>query len=218
MEIIINKGHLHEALVLLPTASGRIRPLDYGYDYISSQAVEIGLSVYQLEFSGQNGVNGSYSVYRSSQSFVKFCNSNPQINLHVFGICAGALAALYAANYCKNIKSIFCWDMRSNYSYTKGEYLKLEKKHGVVVDWRTAYIELQPVKMLDAITIPIKFSCGTRSKCTNLYTQQEMASTKEQFTASAIAGVGHVPGLPRGSEILMTAELLNWLEEVTGRA
>jgi dienelactone hydrolase len=191
-------------VILIPTAAGLYRPLDKAYPNMARALSESGYLVRVVEFPGQNGRAGKYSVFASCLGLVSFLEQKSLVEdlpVFLFGVCTGALTALFSAIRTRTIKAIFTWDLCPTYEYSPEAYRRLEQKFGLIVDWDTALTPVQAEEIVGKVQQRIYFGVPIKSKCTNVAEQQKLCSLARKGECIPVEGVGHIPGLPRDSEM-----------------
>lgn len=191
-------------VILIPTAAGLYRPLDKAYPNMARALAESGYLVRVVEFPGQNGRAGKYSVVDSCLGLASFLEQKSLVEglpLFMFGLCTGALAALFSAVRTTTIKAIFTWDLCPTYEYNIDSYRRLEQKFGLIVDWDTALTPVQAEEIVGKVRQRIYFGVPIKSKCTNVAEQQKLCSLARKGECIPVEGVGHIPGLPKDSEM-----------------
>src|ERR1043165_7735013 len=96
--------------VLVPPICGLYPPLNVTFAYMARSLAEAGYHTMILEFGGQPGVPGRYSVVASCAAASSFVStlSGPVL---FFGICSGALTSLAASARTREPVGAFCWDL-----------------------------------------------------------------------------------------------------------
>lgn len=215
----LSVGRLKGRVILIPTAAGLYRPLDKAYPKMAKILAEAGYVVEVVEFPGQNGRAGKYSVFASCLGMMDFLQKkslSEHLPLFLFGVCTGALVALFSAARMNFIKSVFAWDLRPNYEYNPEAYRRLEQKFGLKVDWDTALTPVQAEEVVGEVRQRIYFGMPVKSKCTSIAEQQGLCDMARNGQCITVEGVGHVPGLPRGSE-LRIAEIIRDTYDIVRR-
>ena len=201
---------------LLPTAAGLFRPLDTAFPAMAKILAESGYITHVLEFPGQRGRRGEYSVAASCDSLTDFISEQAtagDLPVVLFGICTGAVAALWAAHQLRHkIASVFCWELSAGYSYTTKAYESLAERFGLEIDWDRALEPVQPRDLLGKVRQPVCLAMSERSKCTTENEQRALSCSALTATQMAIPRTSHVPGIPKGSEVVIAQALAHWCE------
>lgn len=206
------RAHTAQAeVLLLPTAAGLKRPLDFAFPAMARLLAQAGFTTTVLEFEGQNGQPGAFSVSSSVEGLIEYVHRYAQKSCSVFGICTGAIAALAASKCTSQIASVFAWELAPRYEFTREAFLRLETKFGLKVDWSSALFPVQPIELLRHVSVPVTFGCSAPSLCTTLDEQSQMAAALGQARAIAVEQTSHVPGIPRNSETQLVTALLRHL-------
>jgi hypothetical protein len=170
-----------------------------------------GFHAMVLEFAGQHGVPGQYSVAKSCAAALRFAQTLEGPVLY-FGICSGAIASLAASSRTKEPAGVFCWDMAARYDYSVCAVQRISEGYGVNFCPQTSLAEVQAADYLAAANAPITLAFPIRSPQTNGRAQAGLASLARDAEVQQIAGLGHFPGVPRRSERLFSEILLKWAE------
>jgi dienelactone hydrolase len=214
-------NNLKGQVILIPTAAGLYRPLDKAYPNMARALAESGYLVRVVEFPGQNGRAGKYSVFASCLGLANFLEQKSLLEgipLFLFGVCTGALAALFSAVRTRTIKAIFTWDLCPTYQYSPEAYRRLEQKFGLMVHWDTALTPVQAEEIVGKVQQRVYFGVPIKSKCTNVAEQQGLCKLAKNSKCIPVEGVGHIPGLPRDSEMRIAQIICKEYDVVMGES
>lgn len=206
-------------VLLLPTAAGLYRPLNRGYEQMASALVQHGLAATAVEFGGQNGRAGAYSVATSVDALVAFLEdrrTSKDRGVILFGVCSGALAALGACLRTPAVSAVACWELSAHYAYDTTTFQDLERRFGLVVDWKQALTPVQATDYIPQARVPLLLGIAQESRCTDADEQaqlQRLAANAETF---ALERCSHLPGVPLGSAERIARRLAAWCHTLGG--
>lgn len=214
---VMPEGKCHRGeILLLPTAAGLFSPLNSTYSIMAKLLAEHGYIARVFEYPGQNGRPGLYAVSTSCRGLCNYLSArseNISLPLFLFGICTGALAALYAAQHFVCIRSVFCWEISFQYEYSVDSYNKLVNKFCLSVDWDHALESVQAEDLISHVSQEICLGSAKRSRCTTIEEQEKLAGFAHAAKVIILSGTSHIPGVPAGSEIILAKVLSEWCNQ-----
>lgn len=203
-------------LLLLPPVSGLRRPLNSRLLSLAAFMSSHAYAVTILEFAGQNGRSGAYSVKNSCDALKQYTDeiaSERDETILLFGICSGALAALHAAAFCPTVGGVFCWELSPFYQYSPTSAAALNRRFGLHIDWTTVLTPIQPMELLSRITQPVTFGFSNLSGVTTVAEQTALAEFTHSGSVIRVDGVGHFLGVTAESGRDLTTKLIFWGEQ-----
>jgi hypothetical protein len=160
-------------------------------------------TVHVIEFSGQRERKGEFSVYNSCADLSSWAgdSQNAEDTL-IFGVCSGALAALWTACHIQ-VAGVFCWELPLSYKFTRASVSALARKYHLRIDWSSALVPVDPLLLAQHCAAPVMFGCSDQSTATSLSEQRILAAATQNAHASELSGTGHFPGRPIGSAVVL---------------
>jgi dienelactone hydrolase len=205
-----------ETFLLIPPVCGHHGPLRYGLLEIGARLAATGHRAMVLEFPGQNGRSGSFSVARSCAGLTHFVATwvrDRGVAVRLFGICSGGLAALAAAAEVPDVRAVFCWEVGARYSYSPAAVQVFERRFGVRFCSATALAPVQAAEVTSRVRCPIRFGLSAPSRDTSQQEQQGLADLAQQADVLAVDHVGHFPGEQPGAAQRLAACLRRWVSD-----
>jgi hypothetical protein len=193
--------------ILIPPICGLRDPVGSGFRRLARALAERGHTVTTLDFAGQNGNPGRFSVRNSGVCLADYlANEVEPVRVLLFGVCSGALAALYAAASCSAIGGVFCWELSPWYQYARSTALALSHMFALRIDWDNALDAIQPQELLARVSQPVVLGWSDVSGVTTLAEQCALASVAPRARTRFVEGVGHmVFDAPRSDSLLVEA-------------
>jgi hypothetical protein len=208
----ITRSGAGSEIVIVPPALGLYPPLDTSLAFIAEVLASRGYSTTLVSFPGQHGNAGMFSVARSCFQLAEYLRSLER-PFSLFGICSGALAALAASLEEPRAYGVFCWDLSSNLQYSPAAIFALTERYGMTFCERSALLPVQAPQIVPFVRSPIIFAYPPRSYYVRPAAQRALAAMAPVGRAVCVPGVGHFPGVPRGSERVLAHALCAWAEE-----
>jgi len=181
-------------IVFAPPVGGLHGKLAASFRALQDRLAAYGSDSYAVEFSGQNGTPGHFSVSASCEElreFVRVLNGSSPIVL--FGICSGALASLHAARQAPRVKAVFCWEVASSYIYRRGPVRALARRFGIRLDLETALISVQAEDALVDLDATVVLASSSISVATTRADQARLLSICRDGRVVFLDGVEHLP-------------------------
>lgn len=202
-------------VLFLPPVAGLRRPLSSGFVRLAKFITSHGYGATVLEFAGQNGRPGAYSVKNSCDDLQRYLEETIEEaneTILLFGICSGALAALHVAAFCPCIDGVFCWELSSFYQYSRESAMALSRIFDLRIDWDNVLTPIQPVELLSNISQPVAFGFSNLSGVTTIAEQTALADFTQRGSVVYVEEVGHFLRSGAGLENALGAKLISWSE------
>ncbi len=199
-------------VILIPPVLGLYPPLDTSLPFIAERLAARGFDTCVLEFPGQYGNAGEFSVHLSCGA-CKLLVESLEPPVFVYGICSGALAAL-ATGVCSPVRGIYAWDISGHFDYTAKHLKYFESAYGISFCQATSLVPVQAEELVPAVQSPVTFAYPARSYYTKHRVQQALARLAPASQVDRLQGMGHFPGNPPGSEERVLQILGDWVESL----
>ena len=121
-----------ERLIIVPPVCGLAAPLDTNLRSFAVAAANYHEYVQVIEFPGQNGRVGEFSVADSCDRLTLHVAAiNPTRDIRLLGLCSGATACLYAAAQFSTITHVLAWEVSPLYRHDRAHRGYCEKRFGL---------------------------------------------------------------------------------------
>jgi hypothetical protein len=203
-------------LVVVPPVCGLAHPLDKTLRSLAASLARDHGCVQVVEFPGQNGRVGYYSVANSCDHLENhLAMLPPEQGVQLLGLCSGAIACFHAALQCARVTHVLAWEVSPQYCYDRAHRTYCERRFGVRFCERSWLTPIQPITLVPRLKCQVAFACGVASRYSNEKGQQELVELAMKGTRLTVLGLGHFlcESEPRQT---LASEFLAWSGEQAG--
>jgi hypothetical protein len=158
-----------------------------------------------VEFAGQNGRPGSFSVRNSAEALTHLLQQEQDEEFVLFGMCSGATACVQAAVHVDNVTSLILWEMAPRYAYDARHRRHYERRFDLSVCDYSYLSPVQPIELVNQLKCDTIYATGCPSRYCDDAGQDELVSRTARARWRTVRGVSHL--LKGGGELTGIAEL-----------
>lgn len=199
-------------LIIVPPVCGLAAPLDTNLRSLAVAAAEHHEHVQVVEFPGQNGRMGEFSVADSCAQLTRHAAAiEPARDIRLVGLCSGATACLYAATHLATITHVLAWEVSPRYRHDRAHRKYCEKRFRIRICDQTFLSPVQPIALAPRLRCRVAFARGDSSSYCDERGQVELADAAFDSVMLRIPGLSHFLDGPEGRRLLLR-QLLTWID------
>jgi hypothetical protein len=188
MKIAGTSPALH--LVIVPPVCGLAAPLDTNLRSLAVAAAHHHKYVEVVEFPGQNGREGEFSILNSCVQLTRHLAAIDQRrDVRLLGLCSGATACLYAAAQVSTITQVLAWEVLPQYHHDRAHRRYCEKRFQLRICDRTFFLPVQPIALVPRLNCRLTFASGVSSCYCNERGQIELTDAANDGVILRIPGL-----------------------------
>jgi hypothetical protein len=204
-------------VVLFPPVCGLYPPLDKSFPFIAERLSREGYRVAIVCFPGQHGLPGRFSVATSCMAATRYVSALTGPHL-LFGICSGGVAALAASVGSTQKSAVLCWDVHASYRYTPQYVESIARSYAVRFCPDTCLVPVQASDFVQESPADITLAFPRHSLQTTVAAQARLAALSRRIHVREVQGLGHFPGVPRGTERPFAEMIVRWANQFASTA
>lgn len=205
-------GKQKRHLIIVPPICGLAPPLDTNLRSLALDAARHHDQVEVVEFPGQNGQPGEFSMYKSCVQLAEHvARIDSAKDIRLVGLCSGAAASLYAASKLQTITHVLAWEVSPVYRYDRAHRRYIEKRFRLNFCDQTFFSPIQPLMLVPQVGRRLAFAWGGNSVYCDQRGQIQLAKAAPDGVAIRIPGLSHFLEGPEGRR-----SLVSWLASWSG--
>jgi hypothetical protein len=188
-------------LLFVPPICGFIPLLRARISAVAASLSEYFGRIRLVEFPGQNGRPGMFSVRNSAEALTTLLQQETKAEFKLFGMCCGATACVTASVQMPNVIGLILWEMTPRYVYDTRHRLFYERRFSISVCNHSYLSPLQPIDLVSQLNCDTTYATAFPSRYCDDAGQIELLSRTARAKWRRVRGVTHLlegDGQPSG--------------------
>jgi len=179
-------------LLFVPPICGFVPVLRARISAVASSLSDHFGRIRLVEFPGQNGRPGLFSVRNSAEALTTLLQQETKVEFKLFGMCCGATACVMASVQMPNVTGLILWEMNPRYVYDTRHRHYYERRFSISVCDHSYLSPLQPIELVPQLRCDTTYATAFPSQYCDDAGQIELLSRTARAKWRRVRGVTHL--------------------------